>query len=380
MKLKNMFRKILIISILLLVEVSVIAQVEKLRVAVFDPTSSSVSVDEGTRDAVRELISSTFVNTGRYIIVERSLLQQVMKEQKMSNMDAFDESQATELGRLIGANKVILSVISLVGGRNMLSIKMIDVKTATIDQQKTKIVSTNDLLDIVEPLSLDLLGISVPNFELQNRQSSSSQNVNDNAAQGAAQAKRVSESQSAIARGVQKIAENFNRQNKPPSSSQNVNDNISQGTIQARIPDGQTPIARGVMELVNLGLGTKMNRYRTDEERFSKVGSGGKIEALIKFSAKLVVAPPPTENNQILFFCPGNNGKSKNDRVFLFIDGKMITATTVLNGFAAIVPDDGSLHLITVWRNSSQIYSRTVNFSLKNKYTFVWIDKTIQLQ
>jgi len=129
-------------------------------VAVFDPSSSSVAVDGGTKEAVRELISSTFVNTGRYTMVERSMLQQIMKEQKLSNTDAFDENKATELGKLAGANKVVLSVISMVGGRNMLSVKIIDVKTATIDQQKTRIVSTNDLLDAVEPLTTELLGIS----------------------------------------------------------------------------------------------------------------------------------------------------------------------------------------------------------------------------
>jgi len=137
---------------------SIYGQDAKLRVAVFDPTSSSTSIDEGTRVAVRELISATLVNTGKYIIVERSLLQQVMNEQKFSNTDLVDENQATELGRLAGANKVVLSVVTLVGGRNMLSIKIIDVETATIDQQKTRIVNTSDLLDIVEPLTLNMIG------------------------------------------------------------------------------------------------------------------------------------------------------------------------------------------------------------------------------
>jgi len=137
------------------------AQDGKLRVAVFDPSSSGTPIDEGTKVAVRELISSTFVNTGRYTIVERSLLQQIMKEQEFSNTDVVDDSQATQLGKLAGANKVVLSVVTLVGGRNMLSIKIIDVQTATIDQQKTKIVTSSDLLDVVEPLTLEVLGEKV---------------------------------------------------------------------------------------------------------------------------------------------------------------------------------------------------------------------------
>ena len=340
-----MYKKFLFICILFLGVVAIRAQDEKiqeskLRVAVFDPTSSSVAIDEGTRDAVRELISSTFVNTGKYIMVERSLLQQVIKEQKISNTDGFDESKATELGRLIGANKVVLSVVSLVGGRNMLSIKLIDVKTATIDQQKTRIVSTNDLLDIVEPVTLDLLGFSTSNKSVPNR---------------------------------------------PPEATQNNITNLPQRVVQPQpvqkpSPDNRSPIARGVMELVNSKLGSRVNRYRTDEERLSRTGVGGKVKALIKFSAKTAIAPPSIEDNQILFFCQGTDGKGRNDFVFLFIDGTMITTTTVLNGFSAIVPDDGASHLLTVWRNSLQIYSATVNFSLKNKYKFIWIDKMIQLQ
>jgi len=342
---KIMCKKFLFVCILFLGVIAIKAQDEKgqeskLRVAVFDPTSSSVAIDEGTRDAVRELISSTFVNTGKYIIVERSMLQQIMKEQKMSNTDAFDESQATELGRLAGANKVVLSVISLVGGRNMLSVKLIDVKTATIDQQKTKIVGTNDLLDIVEPLTLDLLDVSASNKPTQNR---------------------------------------------PPETPRSNSTNLSQSPTQTIPPtklssDNRSPIARGVMELVNSELGSNVNRYRTDEERLNKTGVGGKIGALVKFSAKTVIAPPSLGDNQVSFFCAGYEGKGKNDLVFLFIDGKMITATVVLNGFAAIVPDDGSSHQVTIWRNSSLLYSTTANFSTKNKYTFIWLDKMIQLQ
>jgi hypothetical protein len=76
----------------------------------------------------------------------------------MSNTDSFDESQATKLGKLANAHKVVISVVTLVGGRNMLSIKLIDVETATIDQQKVRTVVTNDLLDAVEPLTAELLG------------------------------------------------------------------------------------------------------------------------------------------------------------------------------------------------------------------------------
>jgi hypothetical protein len=151
-------RRYLIIMWTFLFILSIASAQEKLRVAVFDPTASGTSIDEGTKLAVQELISSTFVNTGKFVIVERSMIDKIMKEQAFQSSDMADNSQATEVGKLAGANKIVLSAVSLVGGRNMLSIKVIDVQTATIDQQKTKIVNTNDLLDVVEPLTLELLG------------------------------------------------------------------------------------------------------------------------------------------------------------------------------------------------------------------------------
>ena len=143
------------------------------RIAVFDPASSGTSIDEGTKIAVREIISSTIVNTGKYSIVERSLLEKVMEEQKFSNSGAVDDMQATEIGKLAGANKVVLSVVTLTGGRNMLSIKIIDVMTATIERQKVKVVTSGELLDVIESLTLEMLNIqSAYSASVVNQQSS----------------------------------------------------------------------------------------------------------------------------------------------------------------------------------------------------------------
>lgn len=132
---------------------------QSLNIAVFDPTSSGTSIDDGTRIAIREIISSTIVNTGRHTIVERSLLEKVMQEQQFTNSGIVAESDATEIGKMAGANKIILSVVTLTGGRNMLSIKMIDVRTANVDRQQVKVVTSGELLDIVEPMTLKVIDV-----------------------------------------------------------------------------------------------------------------------------------------------------------------------------------------------------------------------------
>jgi len=134
------------------------AQNEKLRIAIFDPTSSGTTIDEGTKMAVREIISSVFVNTGKYTIVERSMIERVMQEQKFSTSGAVDDSQASEIGKLLGVNKIVLSVITLAGKRNMLSIKLVDVNTASVEKQKIQVITAKELLGTTEPLTLELIG------------------------------------------------------------------------------------------------------------------------------------------------------------------------------------------------------------------------------
>jgi hypothetical protein len=146
---------------------------EKPRVAVFDPTSTGGRIDEGTSVAVRELISSALVNSDKFTIVERSLLDKVMKEQKFSNSGAVDASQVSELGKLAGANKVIVSVLTEAGNRTMLSIKMIDVQTASVENQKVQTVKPDGLFDMVESLTLATIGESVP---VENKDSESHSN------------------------------------------------------------------------------------------------------------------------------------------------------------------------------------------------------------
>lgn len=158
-------KRIVVMMLIALICFPAFADNTKLRIAVFDPTSSGTSIDEGTKVAIREIISSTIVNAGNYDIVERSLLEKVMQEQSFSNSGAVDDNDATEIGKLAGANKVILSVVTLTGGRNMLSVKMIDVKTASVERQKVKVVASGELLNVVEPLTLALIDAAANNNE-----------------------------------------------------------------------------------------------------------------------------------------------------------------------------------------------------------------------
>ncbi len=148
---------IFLLVLALLPAVGIMAQEHRQRLAILDPVMSDA--DDGMKLVVREIVSSVFVNNGdKYTILERSLLDKVMQEAKFSNTGAVDEAQATELGKLAGADKIVLTVVSKVGTRCMLSIKLINVETATIEKQHSKVVKYESLLDVIEPLTLAVLG------------------------------------------------------------------------------------------------------------------------------------------------------------------------------------------------------------------------------
>jgi hypothetical protein len=132
---------------------------EKPRVAIFDPAGTAKNMDADMAVVVRELVSSAIVNTGKYNIVERSLIDRILKEQKFANSGAVDESQVSAIGKLAGADKVVLSVFTSAGSdKVMLSLKVIDVESASIESQKTKVIKSDALLDEITPLALALIG------------------------------------------------------------------------------------------------------------------------------------------------------------------------------------------------------------------------------
>jgi hypothetical protein len=133
--------------------------IAKLRVAVLNP--SVIGVDENTTIVARQKIGEIFTNTGKYTVVERSLLDEVMKELKFSHTDPVDESQAIQLGKLASAEKVVLLEVTRISNNLHLSIKLIDVKTATVEQHKTKEIGLEKYLGEIVPLTLTLLGENV---------------------------------------------------------------------------------------------------------------------------------------------------------------------------------------------------------------------------
>ena len=125
------------------------------KVAVFDPAGS---VDNLVREIAREEISSIIVNAGGYTVLERQLIDRVLAENRFQQGGLVDDSQASEMGRLMGANYVLVSSLTRLGDNYHISCKMIDVETARIERQRTSITQrgTNDLIAVIQTMMREM--------------------------------------------------------------------------------------------------------------------------------------------------------------------------------------------------------------------------------
>ncbi|GHT11902.1 hypothetical protein AGMMS4956_05650 [Bacteroidia bacterium] len=126
-------KKVLFVAACLMFGYGAYAQDRK--IAVFDPDGKSVS--DGMKAIVREEISSVLVSTRGYIVLERQLINKVLEESKFQMGGLVDDSQIGEIGKKMGADVVFVTSITPIGRNLFLSFKLIDVKTARIEGQKT---------------------------------------------------------------------------------------------------------------------------------------------------------------------------------------------------------------------------------------------------
>ncbi|HPW65459.1 MAG TPA: CsgG/HfaB family protein [Salinivirgaceae bacterium] len=148
-----MSKQLIFTAIIILGSFAVKAQDKK--VAVFDPAGDVTSTIKGI---VREEISATIVNSADYTVLERSLIDKVLEENKFQAGGLVDDSQISEMGKRMGANYVFVTSIASLGSNYHISCKMIEVQTARIDKQKTTRTErgADDLVDVVQRLTKEM--------------------------------------------------------------------------------------------------------------------------------------------------------------------------------------------------------------------------------
>jgi TolB-like protein len=109
-------------------------------------------------EIVAEWFITAFVKEGRFDVIERSLLNKILEEQKLSISGIIDEGTATELGKLLGVKVIISgSVLRLMNALEV-NARIIDVETASIIAAENVRSGTADRLkDLVDQMSVKIM-------------------------------------------------------------------------------------------------------------------------------------------------------------------------------------------------------------------------------
>jgi len=109
-----------------------LGMVQDKKLAVVGITSGTKNVDEETAGGVMVFIENAFVNVGKVRVVDRQNIAKIVKEYEFQQSDLTDESTAVEIGKLSGADIIVIGSISYVGKQYYLNIKLISVETGEI--------------------------------------------------------------------------------------------------------------------------------------------------------------------------------------------------------------------------------------------------------
>ena len=81
---------------------------------------------------VAEILSTNLSNYSEFNVVERENLEKVLKEQSLIMSGVVDLQTAAQIGKILGANIIILGSITQLGKTIVVSAKLVDVETAQV--------------------------------------------------------------------------------------------------------------------------------------------------------------------------------------------------------------------------------------------------------
>lgn len=109
-----------------------LGMIQDKKLAVVGINSGTKNVDDETAGGVMVFIENAFVNVGKVRVVDRQNIAKIVKEYEFQQSDLTDESTAVEIGKLSGADIIVIGSISYVGKQYYLNIKLISVETGEI--------------------------------------------------------------------------------------------------------------------------------------------------------------------------------------------------------------------------------------------------------
>ena len=91
------------------------------------------NISDGEVNALTDRLRAELFKTKHFKVIEREMMQEVLKEQGFQQSGCTTDECMVEIGRLIGVEKIIGGSISKVGDIYSVSARMVDVETGEIE-------------------------------------------------------------------------------------------------------------------------------------------------------------------------------------------------------------------------------------------------------
>jgi hypothetical protein len=117
--------KILYLILGVFIVISIHAQ-ENLKIAIVDLKPNNISSKEAS--TISDLLRTEIINSGLFVVIERSQLDEVMNEQGLQMTGLIDSEDAAEVGMIMAIDKILLGEAGLIGSKLVVSIRIVDVE------------------------------------------------------------------------------------------------------------------------------------------------------------------------------------------------------------------------------------------------------------
>ena len=94
-------------------------------------------VNQSEANVVTEQLRAELHKTGHFRIIERSQMQEILKEQGFQQTGCTSDACAVQVGQLLGVKEIIVGTIGIAGSYTVLTVRILDVQTSEVIVDET---------------------------------------------------------------------------------------------------------------------------------------------------------------------------------------------------------------------------------------------------
>jgi TolB-like protein len=136
---------------------------EKIFIAVLEFEGKNVTAVDAS--ILTDKLRGELIRTGRFTVLERGAMNDILKEQGFQRTGCTDESCIVEIGQLIGVKKMIAGSIGKIGNMFFISGRMIDIESGQIDKVVDEEIEGDITIVLkkgIPSVSANLAGSNIP--------------------------------------------------------------------------------------------------------------------------------------------------------------------------------------------------------------------------